>query len=138
MPDIYEALLAQADEAASKAYVPYSGFHVGAALLTTDGAVVQGCNVENVSYGLTNCAERTAVFSAVTGGHQEFSAIAIVQGNAPAGAAEPCWPCGACRQVLAEFNPEMDVVFREGTGYRVTKLSELLPYSFDKARLNVR
>ena len=138
MPDIYEALLAQADEAASKAYAPYSGFHVGAALLTADGTVVQGSNVENVSYGLTNCAERTAIFTAVTAGHKEFPAIAIVQGHAPAGAAEPCWPCGACRQVLAEFNPEMDVVFREGTGYRVTKLSELLPYSFDKARLNVR
>lgn len=138
MPDIYEALLAQADEAASKAYVPYSGFHVGAALLTADGTVVQGCNVENVSYGLTNCAERSAVFAARSAGHTEYSAIAIVQGNAPTGAAEPCWPCGACRQVLAEFNPEMDVVFREGTGYRVTKLSELLPYYFDKARLNVR
>ena len=138
MPDIYEALLAQADEAASKAYVPYSGFHVGAALLTADGTVVQGCNVENVSYGLTNCAERSAVFAARSAGHTDYTAIAIVQGNAPRGAAEPCWPCGACRQVLAEFNPEMDVVFREGTGYRVTKLSELLPHYFDKARLNVR
>lgn len=138
MPDIYEALLAQADEAAARAYAPYSGFHVGAALLTDDGAVVQGCNVENVSYGLTNCAERTAVYAAVAAGQKDFQAIAIVQGNAPAGAAEPCWPCGACRQVLAEFNPAMDVVFREGSGYRVTKLAELLPHYFDKARLNVR
>ncbi|HEY9723516.1 MAG TPA: cytidine deaminase [Oscillatoriaceae cyanobacterium] len=135
----YEELLAIADDVAKRAYVPYSHFHVGAALLTKDGHVFAGCNVENSSYGLCNCAERTAVFSAVAAGHREFSAIAIVQGNAPVDSeGEPCWPCGACRQVLVEFNPDMDVIFREGGGYRVTPLRELLPHFFDTHRLKVR
>lgn len=134
----YAALLARADEAAANAYAPYSNFQVGAALLAEDGTVFPGCNVENVSYGLTNCAERTAIYSAVVLGQRKFKAIAIVQGGAPKGAAEPCWPCGACRQVLAEFNPDMEVIFREGTGHRVTRLGELLPYYFDAARLQVR
>ena len=133
----HEALLEIADRAAANAYVPYSHFHVGAALLAEDGTVFAGCNVENSSYGLTNCAERTAVFSAVAAGHREFRAIAIVQG-AGAGANEPCWPCGACRQVLSEFNPDMDVIFREGNDLRVTSLRELLPHCFDNTRLKVR
>ena len=130
----YAALLDAADQVAKNAYVPYSKFHVGAALLADDGTVISGCNVENVSYGLTNCAERTAIFSAVASGKRNFTAIAIVQ----QGNDEPCWPCGACRQVLAEFNPEMDVIFREGKGHRVTKLRELLPHCFDASRLKVR
>jgi cytidine deaminase len=130
----HETLLALADEAATRAYAPYSKFHVGAALLTRDGTVFQGCNVENSSYGLANCAERTAVFSAVTAGHQEFTAIAIVQGGDRTGA-EPCWPCGACRQVLIEFNPDMDVIFRKPGGVQVTTLRELMPHFFDKNRL---
>jgi cytidine deaminase len=130
----YAALLDAADQAAKNAHVPYSKFHVGAALVAEDGTVFPGCNVENVSYGLTNCAERTAVFSAVAAGHKRFKAIAIVQHAND----EPCWPCGACRQVLAEFNPDMDVIFREGDGVRVTKLHELLPHCFDAARLKVK
>ena len=130
----HETLLSLADEAAKKAYVPYSKFRVGAALLTKDGEVVQGCNVENSSYGLTNCAERTAVFAAVTQGHTEFTAIAIVQGDDALGNA-PCYPCGACRQVLVEFNPNMDVIFRQPGGVVVTKLHELLPHYCDKRRL---
>ncbi len=142
MPIDYAALLARADDVAARAYAPYSKFQVGAALLAEDGETVfVGCNVENVSYGLTNCAERTAIYSAVAAGVRRFKAIAIVQGGAgggAAGAAEPCWPCGACRQVLAEFGPDMEVVFREGAGQRVTVLRELLPHCFDAARLQVR
>lgn len=132
----YDGLLARADEAAANAYAPYSKFQVGAALLADDGTVFPGCNVENVSYGLTNCAERTAIYSAVAVGKRKFEAIAIVQGGG--GADAPCWPCGACRQVLAEFNPQMQVIFREGTGHRITTLAELLPHTFDAARLQVR
>jgi cytidine deaminase len=135
MAHTHEDLLALADEAAANAYVPYSRFHVGAALLTKGGQVYKGCNVENVSYGLTNCAERTAVFAAVAAGARDFQAIAIVQGG---GTEQPCWPCGACRQVLAEFNPDLEVIFREGEGVRVTSLRDLLPYMFDVQRLQVR
>ena len=131
-------LLAEADRGAANAYCPYSKFQVGAALLTKQGEVFRGCNVENVSFGLTNCAERTAIYTAVAMGQREFTAIAIVQGAGQPGAEQPCWPCGACRQVLAEFNPDMDVIFREGTGYRVTKLRELLPHSFDVHRLQAQ
>lgn len=130
----YTSLLEVADRAANNAYAPYSKFQVGAALLADDGTVIPGCNVENVSYGLTNCAERTAIYSAVVNGKRQFTAIAIVQHAND----EPCWPCGACRQVLAEFNLDMDVVFREGQAIRVTKLRELLPHSFDANRLKVR
>ena len=129
------ALLEEADRGAANAYCPHSKFQVGAALLTEDGQVFRGCNVENVSYGLTNCAERTAVYTAVAQGQRRFVAIAIVQGAGQPGADQPCWPCGACRQVLAEFNLDMDVIFREGDGHRVTKLRELLPHSFDVHRL---
>ena len=129
------ALLEEADRGAANAYCPYSKFQVGAALLTKSGDVFRGCNVENVSFGLTNCAERTAVHTAIAMGHKEFVAIAIVQGAGQPGADQPCWPCGACRQVLAEFNPDMDVIFREGDGHRITKLRELLPHSFDVHRL---
>ena len=133
----HEELLALADAAASRAYSPYSKFRVGAALLTDTGAVFQGCNVENVSYGLTNCAERTAVYSAVAAGHQRFTTIAIVQGS-PAGEPSslvPCWPCGACRQVLAEFSLDLTLVFRAPEGVRTMSLRELLPHSFDANRL---
>jgi cytidine deaminase len=130
-----EALLAEADRGAANAYIPYSKFRVGAALLTESGEVFRGCNVENVSYGLTNCAERTAVYAAVVAGHRRFTKIAIVQGEGQAGADQPCWPCGACRQVLAEFNPDMEVIFREGAGHKITTLRELLPHSFDVHRL---
>jgi cytidine deaminase len=130
----YAALLEVADQAAKNAHVPYSKFHVGAALVAEDGTVFPGCNVENDTYGRTTCAPPTAVFSAVAAGHKRFKAIAIVQHAND----EPCWPCGACRQVLAEFNPDMDVIFREGSGVRVTKLHELLPHCFDAARLKVK
>src|SRR5437764_1630069 len=109
-PDASEReLYEHAQAAARNAHAPYSRFAVGAALRTSDGAVVTGVNVENSSYGLTCCAERSAVFAAVSAGHRRFDAIAVHAGAA----STP--PCGACRQVLAEFAPELAVVFlRDG------------------------
>jgi cytidine deaminase len=122
-------LLQTAEDAAGKAYAPYSHFCVGAALLCADGSVITGCNVENSSYGLSNCAERTAVFSAIAAGKREFSAIAIVT----TGQAEPL-PCGACRQVLAEFCGENFKIhtarssdLTNGSDFTLT---ELLPHAF--------
>lgn len=123
-----EALLAAAVNAASRAHAPYSNFQVGAALLTTDGEVITGCNVENASYGLTNCAERTAIFTAVARGVTTFRAVAVV-----ASGAMP-WPCGACRQVLSEFcPPEMPVFIApidDLSKAQTLTLGELLPHQF--------
>lgn len=125
-------LAAAARTAAEAAYAPYSRFKVGAALLADDGRVFTGCNVENSSYGLANCAERTAVFKAVSEGARRFIAIAIA-----GGADEPATPCGACRQVLAEFcDPAMTVrcTNLQGTQVRDYTLGELLPGSFRLAK----
>jgi cytidine deaminase len=120
-----EALVAAARAARERAYAPYSEFAVGAALLCADGSVVSGCNVENGSYGLTICAERNAVFAAVASGRRTFTAIAV------AGAPESVTsPCGACRQVMAEFAPELRVLYTVPDGVADTKLSELLPQPF--------
>jgi len=99
-----EELITKAFEAQKYAYVPYSHFVVGAAILTTEGLVYTGCNIENASYGLTVCAERVAVFKAVSSGQQSFKALAVV-----AGTEEYASPCGACRQVLSEFGRDMKV-----------------------------
>ena len=122
-----EALIAAATEAQARAYAPYSHFKVGAALLGESGRIYQGCNVENVSYGLTSCAERNAIFGAVLQGEQRFSAVAVVTG-----AETPTAPCGACRQVLAEFaGEEMVVLLATLDGARHdTTLPTLLPLSF--------
>lgn len=121
-----QELLERAAGARLRAYAPYSRFQVGAALLTAGGRVVEGCNVENASYGLTNCAERTAVYRAVAEGEREFAAIAVV-----ADTPGPASPCGACRQVLAEFNPQMKVILANLRGeVRVTTVAELLPGAF--------
>ncbi len=119
-------LIEKALEARKQAYAPYSGFPVGAALLAADGRVFTGCNVENASYGLTMCAERVALFKAVSEGAREFVAIAIACGESP------CSPCGACRQVLAEFSPDIEVIMTDARGQRVRreKLSTLLPGAF--------
>ena len=119
-----EALLAMARQAMERSYSPYSGYPVGAALLCADGRVFQGCNIENASFGLTNCGERTAVFKAVSEGAREFTAIAIAaNGSAP-------WPCGACRQVLNEFAPGIRVLVTWDGHTAEAPLSELLPCGF--------
>lgn len=120
-----DALIEQALAARNRAYVPYSGFAVGAALLCRDNSVVTGCNIENISYGLTNCAERTALFKAVSEGKTDFVALAVV-----ADSTEPVAPCGACRQVMAEFKI-LQVIMANLKGQRkIMTLHELLPYSF--------
>lgn len=110
------------------AYIPYSHFPVGAALECDDGTVYTGCNIENASYGLTNCAERTAAFKAVSEGHRGFRRIVIA-----ARCEDYAWPCGACRQVLNEFGgPEMEIVCLNGRGEAVrVRLGELLPHAVD-------
>jgi cytidine deaminase len=121
-----EELITTAVKAQQMAYAPYSKFRVGAALLTTDGEVITGCNVENSAYGLCNCGERTAIFKAVSEGKRDFQAIAIV-GDSP----NPCAPCGACRQVMVEFAPKMQVVMATPQGkYEILTAAELLPKFF--------
>ncbi|MBR4097316.1 MAG: cytidine deaminase [Oscillospiraceae bacterium] len=119
-------LLSIADKAMENAYAPYSKFHVGAALLCKNGTVFTGCNIENATYGATNCAERTAIFKAVSEGQREFEAIAIVS----SGGSET-FPCGICRQVMAEFAPELKIILRDENGNEcIYTLMELLPKSF--------
>lgn len=119
-----ETLLALAVSAREHSYSPYSGYAVGAALLSADGRVFQGCNIENASFGLTNCAERTAMFKAISEGATEFTAIAIsAESSAP-------WPCGACRQVLNEFAPDIRVLVTWGDHVEEAPLSALLPHGF--------
>ena len=125
LPRKLESLLEAARLARSHAYAPYSKFEVGAALQTNDGHVITACNVENASYGLSMCAERNAVFSAVARGMRNFSAIAVA---GPEGKLTS--PCGACRQVLAEFNPTMAVVYTTPDGAQESTVTELLPNSF--------
>ncbi len=121
-----EYLLGKAKEARKNSYSPYSGFSVGAALLTHSGRVYTGCNVENSAFSPTCCAERVAVFSAVAEGERHFSAIAIAADSAP------CMPCGVCRQVLSEFCADDLIIIYEGAdgGAEQTTLGELLPFSF--------
>lgn len=124
-------LVEKAKEAAEKAYAPYSGFTVGAALLAKSGKVYLGCNIENASYTPTNCAERTAFFKAVSEGEREFAKIAVVGGKA-LDFADYCTPCGVCRQVMSEFcNEDFAVILGRNDGnYKVMTLGELLPFSF--------
>lgn len=123
----HQELICEALEARGRAYAPYSNFPVGAALLTESGEVYSGVNVENASYGMTICAERSAVFAAVSRGLRDFTAIAIATSGAHA-------PCGACRQVLAEFAPDLLVLLVDADRSEQPpcelRLSELLPYSF--------
>ena len=130
--DRKEELLKLSRAALDRAYVPYSHFRVGAALLSKDGRIFQGCNIENASYGATNCAERTAVFKAVSEGALEFDAIAIASDNTPAA------PCGICRQVLNEFAPDIKIYLTwNGDQVIETSLPELLPMGFGPKDLNV-
>ena len=121
-----EQLIAAAREARERAYVPYSKFPVGAALVAEDGSLYTGCNIENASYGLTNFAERTAIFKMVSEGQRRFTAIAVI-----ADTDGPCSPCGACRQVISEFGPDARVILTNLRGEtRVTSVRELLPGAF--------
>ena len=124
-------LIAVARLAAEKAYVPYSHFPVGAALECPDGQVFTGCNVENAAYGSTICAERTAVCKAVSEGYRKFTKIAVWgKGD------DFCTPCGACRQFLAEFGGDIQVISANGSGeFMSKKLSELLPHAFNTENL---
>ena len=126
-----EQLMALAKEAMGKAYAPYSGFCVGAALLCADGTVYQGCNIENASYTPTNCAERTAFFKAVYDGHRDFTAIAICGGMGGKITAL-CSPCGVCRQVMTEFcGPDFMVYMTDDTDkVQGMSLAQLMPLSF--------
>lgn len=124
------ALIAKAEEGQKNSYAPYSQYFVGAAVLTKSGKMYSGCNVENASYGLANCAERTAVFKAVSEGDKEIVAVAVVTRDGG-------MPCGACRQVLNEFNPDMVVISvdEKHTKLFESSLSKLLPHSFGPANL---
>lgn len=125
-----EMLLEKAKEMLKYSYVPYSHYCVGAALLGKDGKVYTGCNVENAAYGNTLCAERTALCKAVSEGQREFTAIAIAaRGSAP-------FPCGACRQSLYEFAPDLRVLVTWDDQVREAKLSDLLPEGFGPSSLN--
>jgi len=122
----FAVLLGQARETRANAYAPYSGFAVGAALLTEDGTVFTGCNIENASYGLTVCAERVAMLKAVSEGHRRFRAMAIT-----AEGEDYCLPCGACRQLMIEFMTDVPVVLGKAGGeFRVVGIQELLPMAF--------
>ena len=120
-----EKLIDTAIEQLKFSYTPYSNFKVGAALLTKSGKIYTGCNIENASYGLTNCAERTAIFKAVSEGHTKFKALAVV-----ADTEGPCAPCGACRQVISEFEIPQIILANLKGNYRVVSLDELLPFRF--------
>jgi len=114
-------------DAQKYAYVPYSNFRVGAALIAKDDSIFQGCNIENASFGLTNCAERTAIFKAVSTGAKDFQCL-VITGDTP----EPIAPCGACRQVIAEFcQPDMPIILVGKDEVQMeTTIKELLPYMF--------
>ena len=123
-------LIERAHQAAQHAYAPYSGFAVGAALLSSDSEVFTGCNIENGSFGATCCAERTAFFKAVSEGVYDFDAIAVVGGK-DGDFTKPCPPCGICRQVMAEFcTPDFKIILRDGENVQTHTLSDLLPLTF--------
>ncbi|MBS6892970.1 MAG: cytidine deaminase [Veillonella sp.] len=125
-----QKLMDCAIKARENAYSPYSHFAVGAALLCEDGTLFEGCNIENASYGLTNCAERTAIFKAVSEGHTKFKALAVV-----ADTEGPCAPCGACRQVMAEFKIPLIIMGNLMGNIKIVTIEELLPFSFSESEL---
>ena len=128
--EIFEKALSSALEVRKNAYAPYSNFAVGAAIVTTDGTIFTGVNVENSSFGATNCAERTALFSAITAGYRDFEAIVIASNLS----GKAVFPCGICRQVLADFNPKMRVVLVNSETKKVEQdllLSDIFPGVFE-------
>mgnify|MGYP000956724181 CR=1 FL=1 len=120
-----QKLIDRAIVARDKTYSPYSHFGVGAALLCEDGTIYEGCNIENASYGLTNCAERTAIFKAVSEGQTKFKALAVV-----ADTEGPCAPCGACRQVMKEFKIPTIIMANLKGNMEIVSIEDLLPFSF--------
>lgn len=131
----YKSLMVQAQNARKMAYTPYSHFRVGAALLTKNGKVFSGCNIENAAYTPTNCAERTAIFKAVSEGEREFEAIAVIGGR-EGETAEFCAPCGVCRQVIAEFcGKDFKIVLGNENNFKVYTLDEILPFAFTEKDL---
>ncbi len=136
MPELKD-LPKMALRARARAYAPYSSFQVGAALLCDDGSVYTGCNIENAAYSVTCCAERVALFSAVSAGRRAFRAIAIAGGPAGDAPREHCAPCGVCRQALAEFADEELCVLlvRDENDVQMYRLGDLLPASFSKKAL---
>ena len=120
-------LMERAIKARENSYSPYSHFAVGAALLCEDSTIYEGCNIENASYGLTNCAERTAIFKAVSDGHVTFKALAVV-----ADTEGPCAPCGACRQVMSEFKIPLIIMGNLMGNIKIVTMEELLPFSFSE------
>jgi cytidine deaminase len=125
--DASARLLRSAKKVVKNAYAPYSKFRVGAAILLSNGKIFSGCNVENASYGMTNCAERTAIFNAVAriGPKIEIRAISVVNDQGV-----PCSPCGACRQVIYEFGPDATIFFQGAEGRKRAHITELLPEGF--------
>ncbi len=124
--DTLRRLETEARNALENAYCPYSAFPVGAAVLTEEGEIFAGCNVENASYGLTICAERNAIFQAVAAGHRKIKAVVVVTASS-----KPTMPCGACRQVINEFGTRTDIVSVDNTGNSTQyKIEDLLPDSF--------
>jgi cytidine deaminase len=121
----YRELIEKAYEAMEFAYTPYSHFKVGAALLTESGKVYTGCNIEIASFGATNCAERTALFKAVSEGEHHFKAIAVVSSSR-----DFTYPCGICRQAIVEFGKDIDIIVAKEYDYEVYKIEDLLPKSF--------
>ncbi|GAA0126757.1 MULTISPECIES: cytidine deaminase [Clostridium] len=128
----YKELVKEAIEARKNAYVPYSNFKVGAAVITEDGTIYGGCNIENASYGAANCAERTAIFKAISEGHNSIKAIAVVGDQSTYTA-----PCGICRQVISEFLEEDGkiIVVKNEDDYQIKTLEEILPGAFTKKDL---
>ena len=122
-----QRLIECAIEARQQSYSPYSNFAVGAALLCEDGTIYKGCNIENASYGLTNCAERTAIFKAISEDHRKFKALAVV-----ADTEGPCAPCGACRQVMKEFKISTIIMANMKGNMKIVSIEDLLPFSFSE------
>mgnify|MGYP004514464745 FL=1 len=123
----YQLLMDTAKEAVKKSYSPFSKFAVGAGVLTSSGKVYGGCNIENSSFGMTICAERCAIFKAVSDGEREILAVAIYSPNE-----DDCYPCGACRQVMYEFqgDTEIEIITEEKGNLNIKKMSDFLPYGF--------
>lgn len=134
---MYDELINKAIQARENSYAPYSEFYVGAALLTKEGEIFTGCNIENAAYSPGNCAERTAIFKAVSEGYKNFEAIAIIGGRSE-GEIQYAFPCGVCRQVMMEFcDPDTFsiIVVKSKDDYMVKTLKELLPYGFGNDNL---